>query len=133
VVVVGAGKATGGVARALESILGDAITDGVVVTRHPVETERVRSSVGDHPLPSERGVEATADLAETVRAANERTLVLFVLTGGASALLSAPAGALTVADLQETTEALLAGGVPIGDNQRGSQALFGRQGRLSGS
>jgi hydroxypyruvate reductase len=114
VVVVGAGKAAGGVARALESVLGDALTDGVVVTKHPVETERVRAAVGDHPLPSERGVEATTDLVETVRAADERTLVLFVLTGGASALLTAPAGSLTVADLRETTEALLSSGVPIG-------------------
>jgi len=113
VVVVGAGKAAGGVARELESILGDAITDGVVVTKHPVETERVRAAVGDHPLPSERGVAATADLVETVRAADERTLVLFVLTGGASALLTAPGGSLTVEDLQETTEALLSSGVPI--------------------
>jgi len=114
VVVVGAGKAAGGVARELESVLGDAISGGVVVTKHPVETERVRSAVGDHPLPSERSVDATADLVETVRAAGERTLVLFVLTGGASALLSAPEGSLTVEDLRETTEALLAGGVPIG-------------------
>ncbi|WP_135366614.1 glycerate kinase type-2 family protein [Halosimplex halophilum] len=114
VVVVGAGKAAGGVARALESVLGDRITDGVVVTKHPVETERVRAAVGDHPYPSERGVEATTDLIETVRAADEGTLVLFVLTGGASALLAAPAGSLTVADLQETTEALLSSGVPIG-------------------
>ncbi|MFB6141203.1 MAG: glycerate kinase [Halosimplex sp.] len=113
VVVVGAGKATGGVARALESILGDRLTDGVVVTKRPVETERVRCAVGDHPVPSERSVEATADLVETVRAADEGTLVLFVLTGGASALLAAPAGSLTISDLAETTRSLLEGGVPI--------------------
>lgn len=113
VIVVGAGKAAGGVARALESILGDAISGGVVVTKHPVETERVRAAVGDHPLPTERSAEATADLVETVRDAGEETLVLFVLTGGASALLSAPAGSLTVKDLRETTESLLSSGVPI--------------------
>ena len=114
VIVVGAGKAAGGVARELESILGDALSGGVVVTKHPAETERVRAAVGDHPLPTERSVDATTDLVETVRAADERTLVLFVLTGGASALLAAPAGSLTVDDLQETTEALLSSGVPIG-------------------
>lgn len=114
VVVVGAGKAAGGVARALESMLGDRIADGVVVTKHPVGTERVRCAVGDHPLPSERGVDATAELVETVRTADEGTLVLFVLTGGASALLAAPAGSLTVDDLRETTGSLLESGVPIG-------------------
>jgi glycerate 2-kinase len=113
VVVVGAGKAAGGVARELESILGDAISGGVVVTKQSAETERIRSAVGDHPLPSERSADATGDLVETVRNADERTLVLFVLTGGASALLASPAGPLTVEDLREATEALLSSGVPI--------------------
>jgi len=113
VVVVGAGKAAGGVARALESILGDRLTNGVVVTKRPVETERVRCAVGDHPLPSERSVDATTELLGTVRAADGDTLVLFVLTGGASALLTAPAGELKIADLRETTQSLLEGGVPI--------------------
>ncbi|WP_248517952.1 glycerate kinase type-2 family protein [Salinarchaeum laminariae] len=115
VLVVGGGKAAGGVTRVLESILGDRITDGFVVTKQPTETEHVRTAVGDHPLPSDRNVTATAELLELVRAAGEETLILFVLTGGASALLTAPAGELTRADLHETTELLLEGGVPIGE------------------
>ncbi|MGB9933709.1 glycerate kinase type-2 family protein [Haloarcula amylolytica] len=113
IVIVGGGKATGGVTRALESILGDALSGGHVVVKQTVDTETVRSSVGDHPLPSDRNVEATADMLETVDEADEDTLVLFVLTGGASALLSAPAGELTLKDLQTTTDRLLSGGVPI--------------------
>ena len=115
VVVVGGGKAAGGVTRALESILGDSLSGGHIVVKQAVDTETVRSSVGDHPLPSDRNVEATADVLETVDAADEGTLVLFVLTGGASALLSAPAGELTLSALQTTTDRLLDGGVPIGD------------------
>nr|WP_217629042.1 DUF4147 domain-containing protein [Halopelagius longus] len=115
VLLVGGGKAAGGVARTLESMLGDRLSDGLVVTKQPVEAETVRSAVGDHPLPSERNVAATADLLELVDAADERTLVLSVLTGGASALLTAPAGELAVSDLRETTERLLEGGVPIGE------------------
>lgn len=111
--VVGGGKASGGVTRALESILGDRITDGLVVTKHPVETERVRNVVGDHPLPTERNVEATASILDLVRSAGEETLILFVVTGGTSALLTAPAGDVTLANLRETTERLLEGGVPI--------------------
>lgn len=113
ILVVGGGKAAGGVARTLESLLGNRLTDGLIVTEQPVDTEIVRSRVGDHPLPSERNSAATTELLELVDTADERTLILFVLTGGASALLTAPAGELTVSDLQETTKRLLEGGVPI--------------------
>ncbi|MFB6223485.1 MAG: glycerate kinase [Haloarcula sp.] len=115
IVIVGGGKAAGGVTRALESILGDALSGGHVVVTQTIDTETVRSSVGDHPLPSNRNVAATSDILETVDEADSETLVLFVLTGGASALLSAPAGDLTLDDLQMTTDRLLSGGVPIAE------------------
>lgn len=115
VVIVGAGKAAGGVTRALESVLGDRIADGLVVTKQSVDAATVRNVVGDHPIPSRRNVDATADLLDVVDAADEETLVVSVLTGGASALLSAPAGDLTVEDLRETTDRLLDGGVPISE------------------
>ncbi|MBX0296182.1 glycerate kinase type-2 family protein [Haloarcula nitratireducens] len=113
VVLVGGGKATGGVTRALESVLGESLSGGRVVVKQPADTTTVRSVVGDHPLPSERNVEATAAMLDIVDEADEETLVLFALTGGASALLSAPAGDLTLEDLQTTTDRLLEGGVPI--------------------
>ena len=76
VLIVGGGKAAGGVTRALESILGDRITGGRIVTKHPEETERVQSVVGDHPLPSATNVEAMGSLRQLVTAADEDTLVL---------------------------------------------------------
>jgi hydroxypyruvate reductase len=113
VLVVGGGKAGEGVTRALESVLGERITGGLVVTKTLADFERVRGVVGTHPLPSAANVEATDEILETVERAGEDTLVLFVLTGGASALLTAPAGDLALEDLRETTERLLEGGVPI--------------------
>ncbi|WP_135305062.1 glycerate kinase type-2 family protein [Haloarcula amylovorans] len=113
VVLVGGGKATGGVTRALESLLGEFLADGQIVVKQPADTATVQSAVGDHPLPSERNIEATAAILDIVDEADEETLVLFVLTGGASALLSAPAGELTLDDLRATTDCLLDGGVPI--------------------
>jgi len=113
VVIVGGGKAGGGVTRVLETILGDRLSGGKLVVKQPVDVSAVEWSVGDHPLPSERNVEATADVLDIVDEADDDTLVLFVLTGGASALLSAPAGDLTIEDLQATTDRLLGGGVPI--------------------
>ncbi|KOX91397.1 hydroxypyruvate reductase [Haloarcula rubripromontorii] len=113
VVVVGGGKAAGGVTRALESVLGDSLCGGHIVSKQAVDTQTVQISVGDHPLPSDKNVGATTEILETVDEAGTDTLILFVLTGGASALLSAPAGNLTLEDLQTTTDRLLSGGVPI--------------------
>ena len=115
VVIVGGGKAAGGVTQALESVLGDSLSGGHIIIKQAVDTETVQCTEGDHPLPSNRNVEATADILDTIDAADEDTLVLFVLTGGASALLSAPAANLTLDDLQTTTDRLLSGGVPIAE------------------
>jgi len=115
VVVVGGGKAAVGVARALERRLGDRLTDGCIVAEHAADLERVRVRVGDHPVPGERNVAATAELLELVADADAATLVLVVVTGGASALLTAPAGELGLAAVRATTDALLDSGAAIGE------------------
>ncbi|WP_135829243.1 glycerate kinase type-2 family protein [Halorussus halobius] len=123
VVVLGGGKAAVGTAAALEAALGDRIDRGAVVTDDPESRsdadapalDRVTVRAGDHPVPSQRGVAATRRVLDLADAADESTLVLAVVTGGASALLPAPAGDLSLADLQATTEALLASGATIGD------------------
>ncbi|MFC6728880.1 DUF4147 domain-containing protein, partial [Natronoarchaeum mannanilyticum] len=76
VLVLGGGYAAAHVAVALEDILADRIDGGVVVTDDPVETERVTVREGDHPVPSERGVDATRELLAAADAADEETLVL---------------------------------------------------------
>ncbi|ELY74805.1 Hydroxypyruvate reductase [Natrinema pallidum DSM 3751] len=114
-VVLGGGNAAAHVAVALEAILGDRIDSGVVVTDDPAETERVTVRAGDHPIPSERGVDAAGDVLAAADAADGDTLVLAAITGGGSALMPAPAGDLSLADLRTTTDALLASGADIGD------------------
>ncbi|MFC7044979.1 glycerate kinase [Halobacteriaceae archaeon GCM10025711] len=113
VVVLGGGKAAAHVAAALETVLGDRIAGGVVVTDDPVATDRVEVLPGDHPVPSERGVESTRRVLDRAAAADEDTLVLAVITGGGSALLAAPADGVSLADLQATTDALLESGATI--------------------
>jgi len=110
-VVLGGGKAAGGVARALEDVLE--VDDGVVVTTDGVTCDRVDVLEGDHPTPSERNVAGTERVLECARDADETTLVLAVVTGGASALWTAPADGLTLVDLQATTETLLESGASI--------------------
>lgn len=113
VCVLGGGNAAAHVAAALESVLGDRLDGGVVVTDDPADTDRVAVLEGDHPTPSERGRESTRDLLAAADEAGERTLVLGAITGGGSALMPAPAGDLSLADLQRTTAALLESGADI--------------------
>jgi glycerate 2-kinase len=114
VVVLGGGKAAGELAAALEDVVGDRLRGGAVVTDEPVETDRVDVLPGDHPVPSETGVESTRELLAAADAAGRDVLVLAMVAGGGSALLAAPAG-VSLADLRATTEALLESGAPIAD------------------
>ncbi|MFB6124635.1 MAG: glycerate kinase [Halanaeroarchaeum sp.] len=113
VVVLGGGNAAAHVAGALESVLGDRLDDGVVVTDDPTDLATVEALPGDHPVPSETGVESTRTLLEAAHDAGEDTLVLGVITGGGSALLAAPAEGISLADLRATTDALLRSGATI--------------------
>jgi len=115
VLVLGGGNAAGHVAAALEAVLGDRIDGGVVVTDDPAATERVTVREGDHPVPSERGVNGARAVLSAADDADEATLVLAAVTGGGSALLPAPAGELTLGDLRSVTDALLASGADIGE------------------
>ncbi|MFB6085058.1 MAG: glycerate kinase [Halorientalis sp.] len=112
-VALGGGKAAAHVAAALETVLGDRLDGGVVVTDDPVETDRVAVREGDHPVPSERGVSGARAVRAAAADADADTLVLAVLTGGGSALLPAPADGLSLSALRRVTEALLEAGAPI--------------------
>jgi len=118
IVVVGGGKATDGVASALESILGDRIDAGLVVVDEAAGSEGADESpiervVGGHPVPTKAGVDGTARAVELVREAGEKTLVIAAITGGASALFAAPVDAVGLSALRETTDALLGAGADI--------------------
>ncbi|MFA9516007.1 glycerate kinase [Halopenitus sp. H-Gu1] len=112
-VVLGGGKATATVTVELETILGDRITDGVIVTNDPRETDHVQVETASHPVPDEAGVAGGRAVLDRATTCGARTLVLGVITGGASALLPAPAGNIGLPELQETTSALLEAGATI--------------------
>lgn len=124
VLVIGGGKAAVGVAAVLDDLLGERVS-GAVVAPGGAETDdrsgdraatrEIAVLDGDHPVPTERGVESTRRVLELADDADERTLVLAVVTGGASALLPAPAEGVSLADLQGVTEALLASGAAISE------------------
>jgi len=116
VVVVGAGKGADRVAAALVGALDGRVDDGVVIVDEPTDGADcgpVSVRVGDHPVPSERGVEAARTVREMVESAGSSTLVLAAITGGASALLAAPAEAVGLGALQDVTRSLLDAGASI--------------------
>ncbi|WP_277556135.1 glycerate kinase type-2 family protein [Halobaculum limi] len=113
VIVVGGGKAGAGVATALENLLGDRIDEGLVVCDETDDDARIRRVRGGHPTPTAAGVEATRAVERLVADADEETLVLAVVTGGASAMLAAPVEAVDLAALRETTDALVRSGASI--------------------
>lgn len=117
IVVVGAGKATARMALAVESVLGERISAGLIVVKegHTAPLGRVRQIEASHPVPNEAGVEGAQRVLEMVRAADERTLVICLLSGGASALLVAPAEGVTLQDKQEVTALLLKAGATISE------------------
>ena len=117
-VVVGAGKASAPMAAAVEDVIGDRLPiEGSVTVRygHAAPTRHVRIPEASHPMPDAAGVEATQAMVDLLRDADERDLVVCVISGGGSALLTLPAEGVSLEDLQRTTDALLRCGATINE------------------
>jgi glycerate 2-kinase len=115
ILVVGAGKAGGTMARAAEKVLGKRIAAGVVNVKDgdPAKARRIELIPCGHPVPDERGAAGAARIAEVCAKAGPRDLVLCLISGGASALMPAPAEGISLAEKQDTTRLLLASGATI--------------------
>ncbi len=115
VFVIGAGKASAAMARALEDILGDRIQQGFINVKygHSLDLTRVRCHEAGHPVPDAAGLEGARSMVEILEQAGERDLVLCLLSGGGSALFPYPAEGLSLQDKQELTGLLLACGATI--------------------
>lgn len=115
-VVVGAGKASAAMARALERHWPGPL-EGVVVTRygHAVLCERIRILEAAHPVPDANSEAAARAILEAVRGLGPDDLVIALISGGGSALMALPAPGLTLADKQAVNRALLRSGADIGE------------------
>ena len=114
--VIGAGKAAASMASAVERHWPrDAALSGLVITRyaHSVPTERIRVVEAGHPVPDESGEVAAREILAQVRTLGEDDLLLALVSGGGSSLLSLPAGSVSMADLKEVTRQLLMCGAAI--------------------
>ncbi|MBD9624691.1 glycerate kinase [Ensifer sp. ENS06] len=113
-VVVGAGKGSAQMARALESHW-DGPLSGVVVTRYGfgVGCDRIEIIEASHPVPDDAGLVASERLFGAVSGLSSDDLVIAVISGGGSALLPAPPEGMSLADEIAVNKALLASGAPI--------------------
>jgi glycerate 2-kinase len=115
VIVLGAGKASAVMAQAVETAWPDVPLSGLVVTRygHAVPCSRIEVVEAAHPVPDEAGRAAAARILALAEAAGPADLVLCLISGGGSALLTLPAPGVSLADKQALNAALLASGAAI--------------------
>ena len=117
VFLIGAGKAAVSMADAVSEVLRDRLNGGVIITKYRYVDralpDRIRVHEAGHPVPDQNSVEATRDLADLLRAVTPRDLVVCVISGGGSALMTLPAEGISLADLQVTTQLLLRAGATI--------------------
>lgn len=115
VIVVGGGKASSPMAKALEAIFGSRISIGLVNVKagFTEPLERIELVEAEHPVPGAEGVKGTGRILEILQQADERDLIFSVISGGGSALLPSPAGKVNLEEKQAITRKLLECGAVI--------------------
>jgi glycerate-2-kinase len=117
IVVVGGGKASGKMAEVLEEIIGDRITGGVVNVLEGTASEhrlrRVKLIEAGHPFPTEASVKGAEEMMDIVSGLGPKDIVICLLSGGGSALITLPAEGISLGELRDTTELLLKSGASI--------------------
>jgi hydroxypyruvate reductase len=113
--VIGAGKASAQMVRAIERLLGARITSGEINVKdgHGAPLRRVQINECGHPVPDQRGVAGARRIAQIASQATQDDLIVCLISGGASALLPLPAPPITLAAKQKTTRLLLHSGASI--------------------
>jgi hydroxypyruvate reductase len=115
-IVIGAGKASAAMARALEDHWPGPL-EGLVVTRYGYEVpcQRIEIVQAAHPVPDAAGLQAAQRIRDLVTGLTADDLVIALISGGGSSLLVAPGEGLTLADKQAVNAALLASGATISE------------------
>jgi glycerate 2-kinase len=115
-IVVGTGKASAAMAQALEQNW-DGPLKGLIVTRygHGVPCKHIEILEAAHPVPDDAGAKGAARMLDMVRGLSADDLVIALISGGGSALLSLPAAGITVEEKRAVNRALLRSGAPISE------------------
>jgi glycerate 2-kinase len=119
--VVGGGKAGAPMAAAVNEVLGPRLAGGVVVVKHehllddPTATGPIEIVEAGHPVPDEAGLQGAGHIVDLLRSTTSRDLVLCLISGGGSALMTSPMPGISLADLQSLTQVLLGCGATINE------------------
>jgi len=117
IIVVGGGKASGNMAEVLEEIFGDRVTGGVVNVSEGMaskyHTRKIDLVEAGHPLPTDAGVRGAERMIDLVSGLGPRDLVICLLSGGGSALVTLPTDGISLDEMRETTQLLLKSGASI--------------------
>jgi len=115
IVVVGAGKGSAQMCRGLEELIGDRLSGGIIIVKYgyTVPVKKIAVIEAGHPIPDENGLNATEQVIDLLRQTTSEDLVISLISGGGSALLSSPTDGVSFHEKQEMTELLLKCGAPI--------------------
>lgn len=115
VLVVGAGKAAAPMAQAMEDLLGEQLSGGVITTKygHGLSLKTISMTEAGHPVPDSHGLSGTERILEILKNTQETDLIFCLISGGGSALMPLPVAGLTLEDKQKTTQELLDCGATI--------------------
>ena len=116
-IVIGAGKASAAMARAVEGCYPDKKLEGLVVTRYgyAVQCSHIEIVEAAHPVPDEAGLKASQRMLKMVSGLTEDDLVLCLISGGGSSLLALPMDGITLGEKQQINRALLKSGASISE------------------
>ena len=117
ILLIGAGKGTAPMAKALEDILGDWLNSGWIIVKygHGMPLKKTHIMEAGHPIPDEAGLRATEDLLKQAQGCTEEDLIICAFSGGGSALLPAPSPPIDLDQKQESTRLLLECGATINE------------------
>ena len=118
IIIVGGGKASGGMAEVLESILGSRISDGIVNVPYEtgsLETSLIKLHEAGHPIPDDSGMEGAKMMLELVSHVEKDDLIICLISGGGSSLMPLPRGEITLAEKCAVTDVLLKSGATINE------------------
>jgi len=115
--VIGGGKAGGSMAQAAEEVLGDRLTSGTINTKYGylADTKIVRINEAGHPIPDAAGMAGARRMVDLASTASEGDLVVCLISGGGSALMTLPVEGIGLEDMEALTSSLLRCGATINE------------------
>lgn len=117
VYVIGGGKATYSIGKAIEDILGENLTGGIIAVKKGEKRrlKKIKVVEAGHPVPDENGYKTTREIVDIAQKAGQDDLIICAITGGASALMPQPEEGISMVDLKNINQLLLDCGAPIED------------------